>query len=62
MVYAYFTLVAAKLEGGQSILHHQGFVTSNSAYSLCSSFLLHSKQQHGDHTLFILEQQWGQIV
>lgn len=42
MIDAYFALVAADEEGGQSILHHQGFVTRNITYTLCSSFLLHS--------------------
>lgn len=43
MVCGCFALVAAGGEGGQSILHHQGFVTSNLTYSFCSSFLLHSE-------------------
>lgn len=42
MICAYFALVAAAEEGGQSILHHQRFVIRNITYTLCSSFLLHS--------------------
>lgn len=42
MICAYFALVAADEEGGQSTLHQQELVTRNITYTLCFSFLLHS--------------------